>query len=78
MDALNVLAKFQVHSETLSRDNSDWSFELAQDRKTSAKQIRCKCVILFPGVDQSQLFGNTFLSSQWSKYQINRWNLEFR
>jgi len=26
MDPLNVLAKFEVHSFTRSRDNSDWSF----------------------------------------------------
>ena len=26
MDPLNVLAKFEVHSFTHSRDNSDWSF----------------------------------------------------
>ena len=26
MDPLNVLAKFEVHGFTRSRDNSDWSF----------------------------------------------------
>ena len=26
MEPLNVLAKFEVHSFTRSRDNSDWSF----------------------------------------------------
>jgi len=26
MDPLNVLAKFEVHSFTRARDNSDWSF----------------------------------------------------
>jgi len=28
MDLLNVLAQFEVHSFTRSRDNSDWSFGL--------------------------------------------------
>jgi len=27
MNPLNVLAKFEVHSFTRSRDNSEWSFE---------------------------------------------------
>ena len=32
MDPLNVLAKFEVHIFTRSRDNSDWSFGWAANR----------------------------------------------